>query len=319
MGAHPLGEDLRGDPTGVVVAGQEPGHPGGPRSARRWPGSGSPARTERDLAIHRGEQSHRCGVVGLQDHPQLGLDRLLGLQQPVPVPGQGLDLGQQRGRHRERPPVPVFVAQRVGEHERVEPVVLDRGDPVALRARAAIRGETGNTGWPRACRCSTSSPRSVPSRPGLLTVKRCELRHQVGQAGHVVGDPQLSSAAGRCCRRRTTDDARHPSRSRRTPATVRALSPESSFEVGPLRGRPLRTLIQVLEARLPLAGRGPPPPGGTGLPLDLPGHAAKVLSRRRRWTSGTIPPPMMLTDDRCQAAPSRISRSLGAAPRGHRR
>jgi hypothetical protein len=26
----------------------------------------------------------------------------------------------------------------------------------------------------------------------------------------------------------------------------------------------------------------PPPPGGTGLPLDLVGHAAKVLSRRRR-------------------------------------
>ena len=28
--------------------------------------------------------------------------------------------------------------------------------------------------------------------------------------------------------------------------------------------------------------RGWPPPGGTGLPLDLNGHAAKILSRRRR-------------------------------------
>jgi hypothetical protein len=44
-------------------------------------------------------------------------------------------------------------------------------------------------------------------------------------------------------------------------------------------GRSFRSLIQVLEARLPLAGSDQPPPGGAGLPLDLEGHVAKALSR----------------------------------------
>lgn len=39
--------------------------------------------------------------------------------------------------------------------------------------------------------------------------------------------------------------------------------------------------IYVPRASLP-TGQGPPPRGGPGLPLDLPDHAAKVLSRRRR-------------------------------------
>src|SRR5688500_18396815 len=60
-------------------------------------------------------------------------------------------------------------------------------------------------------------------------------------------------------------------------------------------------------ARLPLADGDPPPSGGTGLPLDLSGHAAKVLSRRWRWTSGTIPPHPRFTDDRCQLAPGRVA------------
>ena len=130
--AHPLGEQLRRDATGVVVAGQEPRHPG--RLDPRGDGRRRIVLHERqrDLPVHRGEQPDRRRVVGLQDHPQLVLHRLLGLQQPVPVAGQRLDLGQQRRRHRQRPPVGVLVAQRVGEHERVEPVVLDRGDLVAL-------------------------------------------------------------------------------------------------------------------------------------------------------------------------------------------
>jgi hypothetical protein len=71
-------------------------------------------------------------VVGLQDHPQLRFHRLLGLLQPVPVPGERLDLGQQRRRDGQRPPVLMFVAQRVGQHERVKAVVFDRGDSVTL-------------------------------------------------------------------------------------------------------------------------------------------------------------------------------------------
>jgi len=35
-------------------------------------------------------------VVGLEDHPQLALDGLLGFQQSIPVAGQRLDLSQQR-------------------------------------------------------------------------------------------------------------------------------------------------------------------------------------------------------------------------------
>ena len=38
--------------------------------------------------------------------------------------------------------------------------------------------------------------------------------------------------------------------------------------------------LGVATGMIGLASRNPPPPGGTGLPLDLEGHAAKVLSRR---------------------------------------
>jgi hypothetical protein len=58
--------------------------------------------------------------------------RLLGFQQPIPIPGQRLNLGQQRRRHRKRPPMGMLKAKGVGQHERVEPVVLDRGDLVTL-------------------------------------------------------------------------------------------------------------------------------------------------------------------------------------------
>jgi hypothetical protein len=76
----------------------------------------------------------------------------------------------------------------------------------------------------------------------------------------------------------------------------------------------LRTLIQVLEARLPLANRRRPTLGGTSLPLDLEGHAAKALSQRRRWTSGTIPPAPMLTDDRCQDAAGSVAPIASTRP-----
>src|SRR6266571_2675661 len=59
---------------------------------------------------------------------------------------------------------------------------------------------------------------------------------------------------------------------------------------------------------------GPPPPGGTGLPLDLSGHAAKVLIPAAETTSGTLPPRGMLTDDRCQLAPCRTLAIEGTRP-----
>lgn len=40
---------------------------------------------------------------------------------------------------------------------------------------------------------------------------------------------------------------------------------------------------------------------GTGAAAEPVGHAAKVVSRRWRWTSGTIPPRRRFTDERCLA------------------
>ena len=74
----------------------------------------------------------RCRVVGVENASQLGFDGLLILEKPVPVTGERFDFGQQRGRRRQRPPVTVFVTERVGKHERVEAVILARRDPVAL-------------------------------------------------------------------------------------------------------------------------------------------------------------------------------------------
>jgi hypothetical protein len=81
-----------------------------------------------------------------------------------------------------------------------------------------------------------------------------------------------------------------------------------------VHGRSLRALIQVLEARLPLAGRDPPLPGGRVCRWTFAGHVAKVLSRPRRETGGTIPPPMMLTDERCQATPMRMASIAPRSP-----
>jgi hypothetical protein len=63
---------------------------------------------------------------------QLRLDALLGLQQSVPVAGERAQLGQGRGGHRQGPPVRMLMAQRVGQSEGVEDVVLAAGHPVAL-------------------------------------------------------------------------------------------------------------------------------------------------------------------------------------------
>ncbi len=71
-------------------------------------------------------------VVGLHDRAELVLGVALVPDQPLPVASQRPQLGQQRRGHRERPPVPVLVAQRIGQHERVECVGLSRRDPVSL-------------------------------------------------------------------------------------------------------------------------------------------------------------------------------------------
>jgi hypothetical protein len=70
------------------------------------------------------EQPGGRRVVGLQDGAQLGLGTLLGGQQPVAVTGQRPQLGQDRAAGRQRPPVPMLVAQGVSQHARVEDVVL---------------------------------------------------------------------------------------------------------------------------------------------------------------------------------------------------
>ena len=71
-------------------------------------------------------------MVGLEDHPQLALGCLLSFQKPVPVTREGLDLREERRWDRQWAPVRVVEAERVGEHERVEPIVLDCGNLVTL-------------------------------------------------------------------------------------------------------------------------------------------------------------------------------------------
>jgi len=58
-------------------------------------------------------------VVGLHDRTQLRLGRLLRLEQPIPIAGERPELGKERRRNRQSPPVLMFVAEGVGEDERV--------------------------------------------------------------------------------------------------------------------------------------------------------------------------------------------------------
>ncbi len=93
---HPLGQHLRRDPARVAVAPEEPRHPRRPNPRGELRGRVVGNEGEGDLAVHRGEQPRRCRVVGLQDRPQLGLGRLLGLEQPVTVARERPKLGEQR-------------------------------------------------------------------------------------------------------------------------------------------------------------------------------------------------------------------------------
>jgi hypothetical protein len=78
--AHPFGEDLRRHPAGVVMAAEAPGHAGGLDPRRGLRGRVVQHEVQGDLPVDRGEQPDRGRMVGLEDHPQLGLDRLLCLQ-----------------------------------------------------------------------------------------------------------------------------------------------------------------------------------------------------------------------------------------------
>jgi hypothetical protein len=78
------------------------------------------------------EQRHDGGVVGEQRLPQLGLDHQLGLVTLAALPDDLSQLGVQRRRLDQRPPSPSLGAQDVGEHKRVEPVVLAGRRLVAL-------------------------------------------------------------------------------------------------------------------------------------------------------------------------------------------
>lgn len=143
-------------------------------------------------------------------------------------------------------------------------------------------------------------------------------RHQVVDAGSVVGEPlvQLDVAGG----------GEHGE-------LVSVTSPVhpcehghcfASFGAGATprrRARPGRSSRRSKRySQWPV--QSSPPAGGTGLPTDLEGHAAKALSRRRGVTSGTLPPVGdastarrrrggWCTDERCQEAPS-ITRSIDA-------
>ena len=71
-------------------------------------------------------------MIGQHDRAELVLHVALIADQPLAVAGQRAQLGQQRRGHRQRPPVPVLMAQRVRQHERVEGIRLRGREPVSL-------------------------------------------------------------------------------------------------------------------------------------------------------------------------------------------
>jgi len=113
-----------------------------PRAEGRHPRDTNPAgvswcrvvaqECQRDVPVQAGEQVQHAGMESQHDRPELVLHVALVPDQPLPVTGQRTQLGQQRRGRRERAPMPVLVAQRVGQHERVEGIRLTRREPVTL-------------------------------------------------------------------------------------------------------------------------------------------------------------------------------------------
>jgi hypothetical protein len=132
-------------------------------------------------------------MVGLQDGAQLRLGALLGGQQPVPVTGQGAQLRQGGACHWQRPPVPVLMAQGVGQHERVEDVVLAAGSPVALTGAGRDPGRDRINQVPTGLQVLDQQPLGPLDRNRQPDPEPAEFPVQLGQPGDVMGHTGLAA------------------------------------------------------------------------------------------------------------------------------
>jgi Uncharacterized protein conserved in bacteria (DUF2252) len=128
-------------------------------------------------------------------------------------------------------------------------------------------------------------PLGTFDRHGHAGSKAQQLAAQLGQSGNVMGDPLLSAPLSPIINHMQLVMVLAPIDAGEEPQVLISHRPCSFDGQDPPVAHSLGTLIQVLEARLPLANRRRPTLGGTCLPLDLEGHVAKALSQRRRWTS----------------------------------
>jgi hypothetical protein len=181
------------DPAGVAVAGQEPRHALLAHRGGRLRGRVVGDERQGDLPVDRGEQPRRCRVVGLQDGAQLRFGALLGGQQPVPVAGQGADLSQQWARQRQRPPVGVLMAEAVGQHERVEDVVLAAGGPVALPGPGRDPGRDRIDEVPAGLQVLNQQAFGAFDRHRQPRPELAQLTVELGQPGDVMAKAGLAS------------------------------------------------------------------------------------------------------------------------------
>jgi hypothetical protein len=96
------------------MPGAERGHPCGADPPGLLRGRVVAQERQGDVAVQAGEQLQHGRVVGHDDRAELVLGVALVPDQPLPVASQRAQLGQQRRGHRERPPMPVLMPQRVG-------------------------------------------------------------------------------------------------------------------------------------------------------------------------------------------------------------
>ena len=69
---------------------------------------------QRDVAVQAGEQMQHRWVIHRDDRAEPVLHVPLVPDESFPTTGQRPQLGQQRRRHRQRPPMTMFVPQRIG-------------------------------------------------------------------------------------------------------------------------------------------------------------------------------------------------------------
>jgi hypothetical protein len=202
-------------------------------------------------------------VIDLNDRAQLVLGVALIPDQSLPVTGKRAQFGQQRRRHCQRTPVPVLMAQRVRQHERVERIRVPRRDPVALPGpRGHLWRDAEQPVSLRLGATRLTTPPSVRSRRRRSGCGCAASRQgRPGQPRHAR--TALGGRSRPADRPGTAGDESYPSRSRRTArrpkptGPAKKLATQDPFPDMSPDGRPGWNLITALEAQLPLATTRP--------------------------------------------------------------